>query len=343
MKTIPIAILLLFWLAVPGKASSQDLSDKANNFLNSLPPAQKAKAIFQFGDPERYNWNFVPLVRKGPTFHDFNPEQKEAALALLKGSLSEQGFNKTGEIRELETVLFQIENNSLKMPDGSPTRDPLNYHFSVFGNPSPTSVWGWRFEGHHISLNFTSAAGKIQSGTPAFLGANPGIVKAELQKGKEVLKNESELGFALVNSLSTKQLNAARFSENAPREIITGNDRQVESVDKKGIAYSALSREQKKIFIQLLDTYIGNYIFEFSESFREKITNAGLDNLYFAWAGGLKEGIPHYYRIHGPTLLIEFDNIQNNANHVHTVIRDLTNDFAEDLLQKHYQKEHHNR
>ncbi len=340
MKRVSKAILMLSCLTITANANSQDLSDKAIAFLNTLPEAQKSAATFTFGEPEQYNWNFVPLVREGPTFHDFNTEQKDAALTLLKSSLSEAGFTKTQEIRELENVLFQIENNSFKMPDGSPARDPLNYHFSVFGKPSPSAIWGWRFEGHHISLNFNSAAGKLHSTTPTFLGANPGIVREGAQKGKEVLKKESELGFALINSMSPDQLKLAKFSENAPREIITGNDRRVGKIDRQGIAYSALNGEQKKNFMQLLNTYIGNYIFEFSEIFRERITNAGLDNLYFAWAGGLVEGIPHYYRIHGPTLLIEFDNIQNNANHVHTVVRDLKNDFAEDLLKAHYQKEH---
>ncbi len=323
-----------------GNVIAQDISDEANTFLQTLSEDLKSETLFPLQDAERYNWNFVPIDRQGPTFHDFNESQKKAALSLLAACLSKQGLKKTMEIRELEKVLVIIEKNSFKMPDGSDARDPLNYHFCIFGNPSPTSFWGWRFEGHHISLNFTSGDGRILSSTPSFLGSNPGIVKIEEQRGKEVLKKESSYGFELVNSLDDSQLTKARFDTQAPKEIITGNNRNAEGVEQLGISFASLTSEQKKVFMKLLDVYIGNYIFEFSETFREKIVNAGVENLFFAWAGGLKEGLPHYYRIHGPTLLIEFDNIQNDANHVHTVVRDLTNDFAEDLLKKHYQLEH---
>ncbi len=335
-KMIPLTFAVL-WL---GTLCAQDISEQANVFLQSLSEDLKAETLFPLDDTERYNWHFVPIQRKGPTFHDFSDNQKKAALALLAASLSKEGLEKTTEIRELEKVLVIIENNSFKMPDGSDARDPLNYHFCIFGNPSPDTFWGWRFEGHHISLNFTSGDGNILSSTPSFLGSNPGVVKIEEQRGKEVLNKESDYGFELVNSLDDAQLTKARFDSQAPQEILTGNNRKANGVEKLGIPYTSLKTEQKEIFMKLLEVYIGNYIFEFSETFRKKIVTAGLENLFFAWAGGLKEGTAHYYRIHGPTLLIEFDNIQNDANHVHTVVRDLTNDFAEDLLMKHYQLEH---
>jgi hypothetical protein len=319
----------------------QDLSAKANTFLNSLSPELREAAFFTLADEERFNWFFVPIVRKGPTFNDFNNAQKEAALELLKASLSQQGYTKTREIMELEKVLRLIENDNHTLSDGNPWRDPLNYHFCIFGTPAKDDYWGWRFEGHHISLNFTSGGGGLVSATPTFLGTNPGVVKVELQRGKEVLKQESELGFTLVHSLSPEQLDRAKFSEKAPYEIVTGTERQVSGVEKKGIPYSALNADQKKIFMELLEVYIGNYVFEFSETFRKKIVDAGLENLSFAWAGVLDKSDGHYYRIHGPMLLIEFDNTQNNANHVHTVVRDLSNDFAEDLLREHYASNPH--
>jgi hypothetical protein len=219
-------------------------------------------------------------------------------------------------------------------------RDPLNYHFCIFGEPSSTKIWGWRFEGHHLSLNFTSTNGAIISSTPSFFGSNPGVVNIEEQRGKEVLKLETELGFKLVNSLSEDQLKIARFSDTAPREIITGTKTKVEGIEPKGISYTTLNENQKEIFMKLLNVYIDNYELGFSKTLRNKINKVGVENLYFAWAGGLKRGIGHYYRIQGPMLLIEYDNIQNNANHVHSVVRDLTNDFAEDILRAHYQKEH---
>jgi hypothetical protein len=323
-----------------GGLVAQDLSEKATVFINSLSAAQKKAALFSLEDAERFNWNFVPVSRKGPTFHDFNEQQKQAALDLLKASLSAEGYRKTREIIELEKVLIIMEDNRLRMSDGSPMRDPLNYHFCIFGNPSPDEFWGWRFEGHHISWNFSSDQGTIASATPSFLGSNPGIVPIELQRGKEVLRQETELGFSLVNSLSGDQLKIAKFSENAPREIFTGNDRRVKEIETIGISYKEMTAGQKELFMKLLNVYIGNYIYDFSETLRKKIKDAGLENLYFAWAGGLKKGVANYYRIHGPTLLIEYDNIQNNANHVHTVVRDLTNDFAEDMLKEHYEQHH---
>lgn len=340
VKKTSYSILLLGFMLLSALVKAQDLSGKATAFLNSLSPELRESALFPVADEERYNWFFIPVVRKGPTFNDFNEKQKEAALALLKSSVSEQGYTKTREIMELEKVLKVIENDDHTLSDGNPWRDPLNYHFCIFGDPSANSFWGWRFEGHHISLNFSSARGSIVSSTPTFLGTNPGVVNVEMQKGKEVLRKESELGFALVHSLSPAQLQLALFSEKAPYEIITGTARQVSGVEKVGIPYGELDSSQQKLFMELLEVYIGNYIMEFSETFRKKILDAGLENLSFAWAGVLDKSDGHYYRIHGPMLLIEFDNTQNNANHVHTVVRDLTNDFAEDLLKEHYASEH---
>ena len=159
-------------------------------------------------------------------------------------------------------------------------------------------------------------------------------------QGKEVLKLETQLGLALINALDEQQSAIAIFSDTAPREIITTNKRTAQMLKEKGIAYPQLTQRQKQLFMQLLEVYIGNYSSEFATTFRERIAEAGHDNLYFAWAGAKERGHPHYYRIQGPMLLIEYDNIQNKANHVHTVIRDLDHDFAEDLLQEHYSDKH---
>jgi hypothetical protein len=189
-------------------------------------------------------------------------------------------------------------------------------------------------------LNFASTDGKIISGTPAFMGSNPSIVSTEEQKGKQVLKLESDLGLALINSMDEKQMKSARFSEETPKEIITGNKRKVSNIEPRGISFKDLKKDQQKIFLDLLDVYVKNYEFGFSKTLMEKIKKAGIENLSFGWAGNLKYGLPHYYRIQGPMLLIEYDNIQTNANHVHTIVRDLTNDFAEDILREHYLSAH---
>ena len=334
-----VFIIVSFFILLLGQLSAQDLSDKADHFLSVLSPELKSQTLFSLEDKERLNMHFIPIIRKGPTFHDFSEKQKQAALDLLKASLGLEGYRKSIEIMELEKVLILIEANKFKMQDGS-RRDPLNYHFCIFGVPSSTNIWGWRFEGHHISLNFMTKDGSIVSSTPSFFGSNPGVVQIEEQKGKEVLKSETELGFQFVKALDKEQLKTARFSDSAPREIITGTNVKVKGIEPKGISITELDESQKKIFMDLLNIYIDNYELGFSKTIRAKIEKAGLENLYFAWAGGLERRTGHYYRIQGPMLLIEYDNIQNNANHVHSVVRDLTNDFAEDILKTHYQNEH---
>jgi len=331
--------LLLTFLFI-NSIYAQDLYVKANAFLNSLSDDIRSKALFTLDDPERHHINFVPIARNGATFHDFNDEQKELALELLRASLSNEGYRKSTEIIELEKVLIVVENNKNKMPDGSPMRDPLKYYLCIFGDPSNNNFWGWRFEGHHLSLSFTSNDNHIISSTPSFFGSNPAIVAVEGFDHQEVLKLETDFGFKLVNSLNGEQLAIARFSDTAPREIITLNNKTVENIEPRGIFFKQLEDKQKEIFLDLLNVYIDNYEAGYSEILRKRIQLAGVENLAFAWAGSLEPGAGHYYRIQGPMLLIEYDNTQNNANHVHSVVRDLSNDFAEDLLRAHYQEDH---
>jgi hypothetical protein len=257
-------------------------------------------------------------------------------MTLLKSSLSEQGFKKATSIIQLENVLREIEGRG----SSDTYRDPLNYSITIFGTPSKTAPWGWRLEGHHISLNFSSINASLESSTPSFFGSNPAIVPSGAEKGKQILKAETDLGFALVNSFNSDQLRTARFSETAPSEIFTANNRKATVLEPKGIGYGQMNAAQKKEFIQLLNVYVKNYSMGFSSRLMAKIEKAGIENLSFAWAGSLKPGAGHYYRIQGPMLLIEYDNTQTNANHVHSVVRDLTNDFAEDILKEHYEKEH---
>ena len=334
MKTLLCFLLLISPLFA--HAQKKEVLTNAQSFISTLTPALKSKAQYPIDDAERFNWNFVPIARKGVTFYDFSDKQRDAAMSLLKSSLSEQGFQKTTGIIGLENILKVVE----KRGADDHYRDAMNYHFWVFGMPDVKNPWAWRFEGHHISLNFTLLNGEIISSTPSFFGSNPGIVKDGEKKGLEVLKQETSLGFALVNSFSTAQLGTARFSETAPAEIISGNNRKAIPLTPAGIGYKDLNEEQKKLFLQLLDVYVKNYAFDFSSRLMAKIRKAGIENLFFAWAGSLKPGAGHYYRIQGPMLLIEYDNTQNEANHVHTTIRDLNDDFAEDILKEHYAKEH---
>ncbi|HYC87467.1 MAG TPA: DUF3500 domain-containing protein, partial [Chryseosolibacter sp.] len=273
---------------------------------------------------------------KGVSLHDLTERQKELAFLMLRASLSEQGYDKATGIVALEAILRRVEGRS----DGDEYRDPKKYYFSIFGKPSKENLWGWRFEGHHISMNFSSADGKITASTPTFMGANPATVPDGIEKGKQTLQMETQLAFELINSLDPAQLKQARFSEMALPEIVSGNSRSAEHLEPNGIAYSALTTAQQQLFDKLLEVYVRNYQLGFSHTLMEKIRKAGVENLSFAWAGSLEAGAGHYYRIQGPMLLIEYDNTQTNANHVHTTVRDLTNDFAEDILKEHYEKEH---
>jgi Protein of unknown function (DUF3500) len=327
-------LLILCFLTV--QLNAQDLASAANTFLNSLTADQKAKAQYSLDDKERFNWNFVPIQRNGACFRTFTPAQRTAALAFLKISLSEQGFKKANAIMELENVLREVEGRG---PNDT-HRDPLNYYITIFGTPSKDKPWGWRMEGHHLSINFSSANNELVSSTPSFFGSNPAIVPRGEEKGKQILKIETDLGFELCNSFSADQKKKAIFSETALPEIVMTNKRKAQLIEPFGLSYREMNAAQQKLFMRLLDVYVKNYQFDFANRLMEKITKAGIENLSFAWAGGLAPGIGNYYRIQGPMLLIEYDNTQSNANHVHTAVRDLNNDFAEDILREHYFRDH---
>lgn len=326
-----LIVFFITAISVHAFAQTDELSVKATKFLESLDDYLKRGAQYKYDNEERFNWHFVPRPRNGVSFHELSTSQKAAVLSIVQSSLSEQGYTKATGVIQLEGILRELEGDF---------RDPKKYFFTIFGDPSSGKPWGWRFEGHHLSLNFSSIDGVIESSTPSFMGANPGIVPQGSEKGKQVLKDETDLGFQLINSLPPEKLKVARFSETALPEIITGNERKAKNLEPGGIMYSELNEEQKEIFLTLLDVYVKNYQLGFAKKLSDKITKAGIENLSFAWAGALRPGAGHYYRIQGPMLLIEYDNTQNNANHVHTSVRDLTNDFAEDVLREHYNKNH---
>ena len=315
------------------------MAKAANVFLQTLSEKQKTKIQFSFNEEERYNWNYVPRSRKGLTLNEMTGQQIKDAFALLRTALSDTGLNKTSSIIQLENVLREVENRSAS----DTYRDQGNYSFSIFGNPATDPIWGWRLEGHHIAFNFSSEDNRLVSGTPGFLGSNPGVVLSGSEKGKYILKDEAELGFALLHSLTKEQSKKAIISDEAPGEILTAASRNAMINDPKGILFKELDGAQKKIFLQLLSIYIHRYTRSFAQVMMKEIEEAGLNDLRFAWAGDQQPGIghPHYYRIQGPAIIIEYDNTQNNANHIHTVIRDLKNDFGGDELLEHYNKNKH--
>lgn len=347
---IVILIQFIFVACVQPKADPAKVTVKdtdtpmmraANTFLNALTEAQRKKATFAFTDAERSNWYFVPRERNGIVLKELDNSQRQLAMALLQTALSEQGLEKAKAIIALEVILKALENR----PTEDHYRDPEKYYFTFFGEPSVQNPWGWRVEGHHLSLNFSSVTGKVVAVTPAFMGSNPAIVPDGPEKGKQILKQEADLAFALLRSFTPEQLKQAIIADVAPNEIVTSNNRKVMLLKPEGILYSAMTADQQKLFNQLVEVYVNKYKKDIAQDFRARIEKSGMDQMFFAWAGSREPGIgqAHYYRIQNPVLLIEYDNSQNNANHAHTVVRDLTNDFGEDALRAHYEKHQHNK
>ena len=311
-----------------------EMSQTAQNLLAALSDEQKAKATFKFEDDERMNWHFIPKPRKGLTFKEMDAGQKELAHALLSSGLSSKGYAEAMTIMSLDQVLKVIEK-----PGGN-VRDSELYYFSIFGDPAG-KTWGWRVEGHHLSLNFTIADGKVVAAGPAFYGANPAKVLDGPRKGLRVLSVEEDMGRDLIKSLTEEQRKKAIVAEAAPKDVMTTNVRKAMMQTPAGVTYAELKPEQQKKVVELVSEYAHRLRWELAAGDLEKITAKGWDKVQFAWAGSIEPGQGHYYRIQGETFLIEYDDTQNNANHIHSVWRDLTDDFGEDMLAKHLREVKH--
>jgi hypothetical protein len=313
--------------------SAAIMSDTAKSFLASLTPEQRAQATFQFQDEQRFDWHFIPKPRKGLPLRAMTPSQKHLAQALLSAGLSQRGYIKASTIMSLEEVLRVMEK------DDGERRNPEGYFFSIFGEPSETGTWGYRVEGHHVSLNFTLVKGKV-IGAPTFFGSNPAEVREGPRKGLRVLGREEDLGRAVITSLDPSQKKIAIVDKEAYKDIITMASRKAALAGQaSGLAVSRMNPNQKQLLTDLLDEYCYNLPETLAQVRLDQIKKAG-DNLYFAWAGSEQPGGPHYYRVQSPSFLIEYDDTQNNANHIHTVWRDFNGDFGLDLLQQHYQASH---
>jgi len=314
---------------------SEEMVAAASGFWKSLTPEQQAKAHFEFKDEERLNWHFIPRDRKGLPIKDMTADQRKLAVALLSTALSSKGLEKATTIMSIEQILAEMEGPNRKMP-----RDPELYYFSIFGEPGMKGLWGWRVEGHHVSINITLADGKAITATPAFLGSNPGEVKNGPRKGLRVLGNDEEMGRAIVKSLSDEQKAVAVFTKDAPKEMILVPKEKVRVLDPVGLAWAKLDAKQQEAVWTLIQEYANRLRGELAERDLAKIDKAGKDKISFGWAGGLERGEPHYYRIQGPTFIIEYDNVQNGANHVHSVWHDPASNFGEDILREHHEAEH---
>jgi hypothetical protein len=317
--------------------SSRSMASAALNFLASLSPEQRLKATFKFEDDQRMIWHFIPdsmFPRKGISFKELDPTQQKLANAFLSTGLSQRGYQKAATIMSLESILKELEQGK------GPIRDSDLYFITLFGEPSETKTWGWKIEGHHLSLNYTVVGGQWIASAPSFMGSNPAEVKQGPRQGLRVLSREEDLGRELVKSLDKKQSEIAVINKEAPKDIITSNLRNVEPGNAQGLAVSKMTKQQAGLLMELVDEYAHNLPEDLSAPEIVKIRKAGVDKIRFAWAGGFERDVGHYYRIQGPTFLVEYDNTQNNANHVHSVWRGFEGDWGIDLLKLHYDQVH---
>ncbi|MEM1096574.1 MAG: DUF3500 domain-containing protein, partial [Bacteroidota bacterium] len=341
-----LAVLLTgwtFWLLskpqpntpLPTPAASaypSAMTSAADAFLATLDEASRQEATFAFSDAERFNWHYVPRMRKGLALKAMTLDQRRAAHTLMRTVLTDVGYQKATHIMQLEAVLAEMENDPVR-------RDPENYSFSVFGAPSGDAPWGWRLEGHHLSLNFSSATGALTSAAPAFFGANPAEVRTGPSAGLRVLGAEEDDGRALMLSLTDAQQAQALLDPVAYPEIVSGTEREALPVTFAGLPASAFTDAQRTALRDLVALH-ARHLTHHETYALAQLDATPADSVFFGWAGTTGVGEPHYYRIHTPRILIEYDHVQNDANHAHAVWRDLTNDFGMDALRQHYLDKH---
>ncbi|HWA29019.1 MAG TPA: DUF3500 domain-containing protein [Lacunisphaera sp.] len=315
------------------KEAIEAMTTAARAWTGALTVEQKKDAIFAFPDQERENWHYIPRTRLGVPFKAMTEPQRKLARALLESGLSAHGIAQADMVMSLEKVLHEIEH--------ADHRDDTLYFFTVFGEPATTGTWGWRVEGHHLSLNFTIVDGQQIVATPNFVGANPAEVRlAGPQSGRRALAAEEDQGRALVLALDEAQRRRAIVAERAPGDILTRNDNIAKPQEPAGLDYASMTADQQQQLRALVTLYASRLRAEVADGELQKIADAGWNRLTFAWAGSIQPGQGHYYRIQSPDFIIEYDNTQNGANHIHTTWRVFHGDFGRDLLQEHYRDSH---
>lgn len=303
------------------------MASAADRFVASLDDDAKGRVKFPFDSPERLNWHFIPRERKGLPFKAMNQASRQLAFGLIQTGLSHDGFLKATTIMSLEQILLELEKGS------GPVRDPENYFLTIFGDPSDRGKWGWRVEGHHLSLNFVVENGKIASATPAFFGANPAEVTTGSRKGLRTLADLEDRAIRLLQALDDSQKKVAVIAEKAPGDVRAANKPQAPTEAAEGIAFAGLNDGQKPMLRALIESYASEMPAEVGQAWLDEIERAGVENVKFAWAGAQERHQPHHYKVQGPTFLVEFNNTQNGgdkrpANHIHSVWRNMLGDFG---------------
>jgi hypothetical protein len=328
---------------IAAERSSSAMADAATRLLNSLTAEQRQQASFAFDADERMHWHFIPtetFPRKGLLIRSMNESQRRLAHDLLKAGLSQRGYLTATSIMDLETVLKALEAAQRaaapQPPRGTPLeRDPEKYFFSIFGTPSAKDTWGWRVEGHHVSLHFTVVNGTLVASSPSFFGTNPAEVREGPKKGLRILGAEEDAARSLLQSLDAAQRAKAIIDATAPGDMVTMANVNISPLSPSGLAAGAMTAAQRNLLMTLLDVYTGKMAADIAEDRMARVRKAGVEKMAFAWAGDTERGKKHYYRIQGPTFLVEYDNTQNDGNHIHSVWRDFNGDFGRDLLREH--------
>lgn len=318
--------LFLTFLAGPATRSHADetgtaMADAAHRFLAALDEGQKAQASFAFESPERFNWHWIPRERKGVPFKELSPERRALAFGLLSTGLSTKGMLKATTIMSLEEIL------RLKEKGSGPIRDPELYFVSVFGTPSDDGEWGWRVEGHHLSLNYTLKGGKVISATPFQFGSNPAVVKSGPRKGLRNLAEIEGPANELLRSLDAGQRKVAVVRDVAPEVTTTPNPSQAPRTEAEGISVEKLSSEQREMLAHFLHTYADNFPAPVRSDLLDQL-DRGAKTAHFAWYGPADATKPHAFRVQGSTFLIDFNETQDDTNHIHTYYRSLVGDFG---------------
>jgi hypothetical protein len=335
--SVVLTIGTMAWvMAGQGEApvpTGQAMQQAAEKFLGTLPPEQVKQASFGFDDAERLNWHFIPRERKGLPLRDLRGDAIPAAQALLQAGLSKTGYEQALNIMSLEETLYLLEGG--ERAERRERRNPGKYYLSVFGKPAASGKWGWRVEGHHLSLNFTVENGQVIGSTPEFFGANPAFLDAGPGRAIRVLGTEEDLARELLKLCTPDQKKKALVDTKAPDDLRAAKPGkptelsvQPDMTEAVGLSAREMSADQKALLGKLLAEYLQNQPADVSGPRKKRLEEAGIDKISFAWWGETERNQRHYYRVQGPTFLIEYNNTQNNANHVHSYWRDLAGDFG---------------
>ena len=319
-------------------SAAGEIAAAARAWLDRLDDGQRTTATFPFDSGERFVWAYVPGPREGLAIRDMRPDQRAAASAIVGASASERAAGEIAAIIALETVLGDLERSGGR--EGWIRRDPGLYWFAIFGEPDPAAPWSWRVGGHHVAVHVTIADGEVVGTTPSFLGANPAVVPNGPFAGTRTLPGEEDLARRLLADLTPLERRAAIVDDRVPDDILTGTGRLavVRSVPV-GIRHGDLSATGRAGLERLIRHFVDRSRREVADAAWERIA-AGIGDVTFAWAGSDAPGRGHYYAIRGTTFVIEYDNTQNGANHIHAVWRDLENDWGGDLLAEHLAAAH---